>query len=498
MLRFHDISFTYDGATAPLFDGLRVDFPPGWTGVIGANGTGKTTLLRLACGALLPSRGSVQHARPVVYCPQRTDTAPPDLHELITSPDADACRWRGLLQIGEDWDARWDSLSHGERKRVQIAAACLREPAVLLVDEPTNHIDRQARRLLLEALSAFRGIGLIVSHDRDLLDALCRQCLIIDPPRVSLRAGGYTQAVGQARLEEDSIRTRYDEVKADWQRLRHEEIRRHGEAGQADRKRSKRGLARGDSDGRRKIDAARLAGKDGQAGRLAAQLGGRVRQTEETLAELRVIKRYDIGFWLPDSRSPRRLLFTLPPQEIPFGDGRSLRVPELTMAADDRIAVTGANGSGKSTLIRRLLAQLTLPPERLIYLPQEIDRAGAERIMTTVRALPHDQLGHLMTVVSGLGSRPARLLETLEASPGEVRKVLLGLGILRSPYLIVMDEPTNHLDLPAIECLEAALQECPCGLLLVSHDERFLGNLTRTRWELAAAEGRGVIRLTVG
>jgi len=116
--------------------------------------------------------------------------------------------------------------------------------------------------------------------------------------------------------------------------------------------------------------------------------------------------------------------------------------------------------------------------------------------MAEVRALPHDQLGHLMTVVSGLGSRLARLLETLEASPGEVRKVLLGLGILRSPYLIIMDELTNHLDLPAIECLEAALQECPCGLLLVSHDERFLGNLTGMRWELAEEE-RGVIGVMV-
>jgi ATPase subunit of ABC transporter with duplicated ATPase domains len=68
-----------------------------------------------------------------------------------------------------------------------------------------------------------------------------------------------------------------------------------------------------------------------------------------------------------------------------------------------------------------------------------------------------------------------------------VRKLLLALGIARQPHLIVMDEPTNHLDLPSIECLEQALEDCPCGLLLVSHDERFLGSLTRTRWHLASA-----------
>ena len=92
----------------------------------------------------------------------------------------------------------------------------------------------------------------------------------------------------------------------------------------------------------------------------------------------------------------------------------------------------------------------------------------------------------MMTAVSRLGSRPHRLLESAEPSPGEIRKILLALGIARVPHLIVMDEPTNHLDLPSIECLEEALDGCPCGLLLVSHDERFLARLTTTRWRIAS------------
>ncbi len=101
-----------------------------------------------------------------------------------------------------------------------------------------------------------------------------------------------------------------------------------------------------------------------------------------------------------------------------------------------------------------------------------------------MRDLPRSELGHIMSVISGLGSRPERLLESLEPSPGETRKLLLALGVIRRPYLIIMDEPTNHLDLPSIELLERALANCPCGLLLVSHDRRFLRNTTARRWDI--------------
>jgi len=78
-------------------------------------------------------------------------------------------------------------------------------------------------------------------------------------------------------------------------------------------------------------------------------------------------------------------------------------------------------------------------------------------------------------------------LESVEPSPGEIRKILLATGIANVPHLVVMDEPTNHLDLPSIECLEQALADCPCGLLLVSHDQRFLDALTRIRWQISQA-----------
>lgn len=93
--------------------------------------------------------------------------------------------------------------------------------------------------------------------------------------------------------------------------------------------------------------------------------------------------------------------------------------------------------------------------------------------------LPNEKLGRMMTVVSRLGSRPHRLLDSVEPSPGEIRKILLATGIANMPYLIVMDKPTNHLDLPSIECLQHALTDYPCGLLLVSHDQLFLDALAQ-------------------
>jgi ATPase subunit of ABC transporter with duplicated ATPase domains len=169
-------------------------------------------------------------------------------------------------------------------------------------------------------------------------------------------------------------------------------------------------------------------------------------------------------------------------------------VPALAAAPRDRVAVCGPNGSGKSTLVRAVSSRLTLAPERLVIMEQELDEQASARIAAELRALPGDRLGRALTVVNLLGSDPERILESRCLSPGETRKVLLAIGIARVPNLIIMDEPTNHLDLPSIECLGAALAECACGLLLVSHDEGFLSGLATRRWEITRGEETSVLR----
>ena len=100
-----------------------------------------------------------------------------------------------------DWRRRWESLSHGERKRSQIAVALWRAPRILAVDEPTNHLDAGARSLVIAALRSFSGVGILVSHDRELLEALCGQCVFVEPPDAIMRPGGPEQGMAEASRE---------------------------------------------------------------------------------------------------------------------------------------------------------------------------------------------------------------------------------------------------------------------------------------------------------
>lgn len=482
-----NLCFTYPQQSAPLFRGLSFSLPAGWTGIVGANGSGKSTLARLLVGELAPEEGAVKAPAGCHYCPQECEDRPESLSELLASPD-----WRGiravrLLGIEQDWPDRWAALSFGERKRAQLALALSLDPGLLVLDEPTNHLDGEAARWLRSALSDYRGIGILISHDRDLLDSLCERCLFIDDHRVALRPGGVSAGLREAERERESARRERELARDELGRLRREAHARRALADSADSRLSGRRLSPKDRDGRGKLKLARLTGKDAVGGRLLRQMERRIEAAEARLSQARAPSEPSLGITFDVREARRNLLFRLRAGEIALGGTRTLEIPEVAMSPGDRIALVGPNGAGKSTLVRAIVAAVgDAAPVRPLYLPQELSRERCDELARRLDALDSKGRGEVLSAVKRLGSDPERLLESARPSPGEARKLFLALALSEGTELILLDEPTNHMDLPSILCVEEALAACSASLLFVTHDLRFAERLATIRWRIVA------------
>ena len=494
-LRFTDVDFGYENSPDTIFLNLNLHFTPGWTGVTGANGSGKSTLLRLACDELFPASGNVAAPPLAVYCPQRTDNPPAGLGGFMASTGREAVLIKAKLGLDDRWPNQWPRLSHGERKRLQIGAALFQAPDLLAVDEPTNHLDAPARDIILAALTDFRGIGLLVSHDRDLLDRLCAAMVFVDPPDAILRPGNYTEASQEAAREQTEQKRRRQKAEENLARLQSTYADRRREASRAGARQSKRKLAPKDRDGREKIDLARVSGQDAARGRLQRQMAGRLKQARERLGQIGFTKEHPTGIEVMGEVCRGDILAFVSAGRIALGPGRFMVHPDLYIRPKDRIALTGPNGAGKSTLIRKIVEETSLPEDRLLYMPQEISARQSSLVLEQAPKLTGDDLGWVMNMVSRLGSRPERLLESRLPSPGEVRKLILAMGLLEKPWLVIMDEPTNHMDLPSIERLETALSGTQAALLLASHDRPFLRALTNTSWEIGREDTGYALRV---
>lgn len=488
-LDIQNLSFSYETSPVLLFESLSLRLHGGWTGIVGANGSGKTTLLQLICGILSPDSGEIS-ADPSYYCEQRTDDPPPLMADLITDMDRYACKLKNRLAIQETWLQDWEHLSHGERKRCQICCALYQRPVVLALDEPTNHLDQSAKDLLTLVLKSFRGIGLVVSHDRHLLDTLTAQTLFVSPPTIISKNCPYSIAVAEIEKAQKAQQHRRDSAKKEVKRLHRSVMQKQAKVNLAKQQNSKKDLNRKDHDAKFRRDLGRLTGKDAVHANIQKRLKNKLDTAIEKQNSIRVEKLSAQGISFSGKSGKTGFPIILPATTLSLGNRKQLRVPERVIAACEKIGLVGDNGTGKSTLVRHMIDRIAADFDKILYIPQEIALETSTTILNRTLSRNAAEKGKIMAFVDRLGSSPDFLLQSALPSPGQVRKLMLAEGLLLEPALIIMDEPTNHMDLPSIQCIETALNQCDITMLLVSHDRIFLQRVVCRYWQIKQTDKR--------
>ncbi|MGW3497382.1 ABC-F family ATP-binding cassette domain-containing protein [Streptomyces sp. NPDC001020] len=512
-----------------VLDGISLTASPGHRiGLIGENGVGKSTLLRLLAGMDEPDAGSVTRPPDLGFLqqemPYEADAtitgvlddalreAREDLAELerltdrLARTSQDAPEYFGLLdayglrleqaQEREAWDAdrraalvldglglgafghdrTLGSLSGGQRGRLALAALLVRRPSALLLDEPTNHLDDDAAAFVEEQVRGLPGVVVVASHDRAFLDAVCTDLVDLDPAMDGpIRYGGnYSAYLTEKRAERQRWERRWAEEQEELAALR-------VSAGVTARRVAP---DRGPRDNEK-------MGYGHRAGRVQSQISRRVRNAGRRLEEL---ERSRVA------EPPRPLRFESTALAAPAAEGddplvslQAVQVPgrlppvSAEVSATDRLLVTGGNGAGKSTLLAVLAGRLApegevrrrqgltvglLAQDTVFDRPDRIVRDTYELVLGVERAeaVPLSSLGlmHEADLDKPVG----------QLSVGQRRRLALALLVARPPQLLLLDEPTNHLSPRLCDELEAALGSGPGAIVLASHD-RWL----RGRWQ---------------
>ncbi len=486
-LQFNNVSFLYTNSSENIIASLSIHFGHGWTGIVGPNGSGKTTIAKLLTGLLTPTSGSISglHSNSqAIYCDQETENIPKYAADFIFENDNRAGELRSFLKIQSDWLHRWNTLSHGERKRFQTGTALWLEPEILALDEPTNHLDASARNMILHSLRSYNGTGIIISHDRDLLDSLCTYTLFVKPKNIVMRPGNATNAFEQEKLEEKSKEHEFEIAANNFKKVKKSLNILKQKENSKSTSLSKKGIDKKDHDSKQKIDLARLTGKDKSISRKIRVMGNRVSVQSNDLSSKYYRTRSISGFSYNGEKHKGDRIAFIAPDTIEMGITCILKIPEIIILPNDKIGITGDNGTGKSTLLNYIRPKVLLPDNKIICIAQEVSRTEWCKTESEISNLSSKDLGMLLTVIHRLGSEPKRIIANSTPSPGEMRKLILGLGLLKSPSLIMMDEPTNHMDMPSVERLAEALSSFEGALIIISHDKRFLKNVANTEWNI--------------
>ncbi|WP_433513486.1 ABC-F family ATP-binding cassette domain-containing protein [Nonomuraea sp. CA-143628] len=520
----HDLVRTL--GTRRVLAGVSLTAAPGARiGLIGENGAGKTTFLRLLAGVDRPDAGTVVRPADLGFLHQelpfdgratiadaladalreaRADLAELDrlARALAAAPDDAALLGEygerlEQTQERESWDAdrraeivldrlglggvphsrTLTSLSGGQRARLALAALLIRRPAALLLDEPTNHLDDDAAVFVEEQLRGMTGVVVVASHDRAFLDAVCTDLIDLDPAVDGpvRYGGGYSAYLAEKRAERERWERRHAEEQAELGELR------TAVAVTARRVAYDRPMRDNDK-----------MGYGHSGGRVQHQIGRRVRNAARRLAQL---ERDQVPAPPPPLRfSPRTLVTDTAEATDALLSLRDVRVPgrlsidHLDVPLGERLLVTGANGAGKSTLLAVLAGLLDAEGEvrrrpglTVALLAQDTVFERPDRTVgeTYERALGPERAESVPLRSLGLLSPRDAKLRIRELSVGQRRRLALALLVADPPDVLLLDEPTNHLSPRLSDELEEALgADGPGAIVIASHD-RWL----RARWQ---------------
>ncbi|WP_328616325.1 ATP-binding cassette domain-containing protein [Amycolatopsis sp. NBC_00355] len=533
-----DVVFGY--GTRVVLDGVSLTASAGQRlGLVGENGTGKSTLLRLLAGLEEPRSGEVLRGPDVGFLLQELPFSPDGtfaavvdaalaeiraatvrLDELTTAmterPDDAAVldeygRVLEWAQAHDLWDAdrraklvcdglglggiaqdrRLGTMSGGQRSRLGLAALLIRRPETLLLDEPTNHLDDAAMEFLERHLAELTGIVVLSSHDRVFLDAVCTDIVDLDPAATDSKAGGavryggsYTDYLGHKKAE----RARWEQRFADEQ----EELKELRETVAVTARNVAYGRAPRDND--KFIHHFKGA-------RVQKTISRRVRDAEQRLEHL---ERDQVR------KPPAPLRFRASLTGRASGDGPAislrdldvpgrLRLPRLDVDGSARLLVTGGNGAGKSTLLSVLAGQLT-PAGGTVHFGHGVRVGLLEQdvvfpdLARTAHQVYRDALGEEAPPLSRLGLLASRDLgQPVGAlSVGQRRRLALAVLLAEPPDVLLLDEPTNHVSLALAEELFAALDTAPGAVVIASHDRWLRRDWTGDHLELAAGRPAAV------
>ncbi|MDC6164508.1 ATP-binding cassette domain-containing protein [Achromobacter xylosoxidans] len=453
-------------------------------GLIGRNGAGKSSLLRLLDGRTVPDDGDIARSSglrvaTVEQEPELDENA--TVFDVVCNVEGDHEDWqrpsrvRAMLEkLGLPADAQIAGLSGGTRKRVALARALVEEPDLLLLDEPTNHLDFDGIAWLEEMLRAWKGAAVIITHDRRFLDSVATRIVELDRGRLLSFPGNFSQ---------------WQERKAQWL-----------ESERLEQARFDKLLAQEEVWIRKGVEARRTRNE------------GRVRRLERLRVE-RAERRErvgDVSLALAEGQRSGKLVAELEHVGKRFGDKVVVEDYSTTILRGDRIGIIGPNGVGKTTLLKLILGEMqpdsgktrTGTNVSVAYFDQM--RAQLDENATLVDIISPGsewvEIGgtrkHVMSYLGDFLFSPARAGSPVRSlSGGERARLLLARLFARPANVLVLDEPTNDLDIETLELLEELLQEYSGTVLLVSHDRAFLNNVVT---QTIAYEGNGHWRDYVG